>query len=961
MLSVPHKSKSLVPHLLVRLSVVFALVGSMMTFAIAPASASGNGNGYYNCNTGDWDSDPADPSDLMTSQGATPSGTYLIWDMQLWSGFSCTGDVEVSTEAVAIQAPAFNGNIQITSIFIPENTRVVQVDNDQFAALRAFAGTDLLTTIYYCGEWSLANTGIEGKTWITCPSAPTIKQTFNVGHTYIEFRPSTFVGGSSTMTYSVTAHPLGGVAFEPTLSNFYSGSDGADYFQYQIDGLLPDTAYTFSVSANNGYFDSSDSSRSVQVNTPPGDGWYLCEDGAYNPDQGGHQLSYRIVLGIVVENSNCEDAVTIRPGTFGIEEGFIDSSITSVSIPESVRFLYKAFQDSAQLSQVTFLGNSRLADIGQSSFEGTNLNTITIPSAVEEIGEYAFRDTTQLVQMNFASNSQLDYIDYGAFKNTRLSTITIPSMVNTIDRNAFLDTPYLSSIEVDAANETFRSVNGVLFRLDEDELYDLYKYPQAKLGSSYTIPENVQRIGARAFANTDLSFVNIPSTLNFIGYEAFKESEVTFPNLYRNWQTPMSATTNSPKTGETLWASAFERVLPRTLFKEDVAQDPEDPSDDYRTNTADYPTPEEYVYRITKEPNAPATSVDHQSNEGYESLTDAEQSQWYVDAGLGGENYEFSWNAFMCVSYPSNVLTVTKPTGLKYSYASREDGILLDGSLNVAHNFMFKEAATDWIDAEFGSWQTPRSAVGTKHNNNPYTQAFIGDSDGIYYSFVWGMVDVSASCGSGQTLEALRIVVDQNTPITTKNFVIPETLNLSHVGNVATDVPSAGITIGVTGGSGAPEYNAALWGLTTIADSNITPPPTQAPTQAPTTPPTTTPTSAPSINSSAAAVAKPASNLGKAIRFSTSSKVLTQAHKNALKKSFKASGKDATYVVTGNAGFLPGVTEAQVKKLARVRANIVRDYLVKLGVNRANITIKITTTNRGIVPKTKALARFMIQ
>jgi outer membrane protein OmpA-like peptidoglycan-associated protein len=147
----------------------------------------------------------------------------------------------------------------------------------------------------------------------------------------------------------------------------------------------------------------------------------------------------------------------------------------------------------------------------------------------------------------------------------------------------------------------------------------------------------------------------------------------------------------------------------------------------------------------------------------------------------------------------------------------------------------------------------------------------------------------------------------------------------------------------------------ARWKGLIVSRGTFTPPPTQAPT----TPPATTPTSVPSINSSAAAVTKSASNLDKSIRFSTSSKVLTQAHKNALKKSFKASGKDATYVVTGNAGFLPGVTEAQVKKLARVRANIVRDYLVKLGVNRANITIKITTTNRGIVPKTKTLARFL--
>jgi uncharacterized repeat protein (TIGR02543 family) len=117
--------------------------------------------------------------------------------------------------------------------------------------------------------------------------------------------------------------------------------------------------------------------------------------------------------------------------------------------------------------------------------------------------------------------------------------------------------------------------------------------------------------------------------------------------------------------------------------------------------------------------------------------------------------------------------------------------------------------------------------------------------------------------------------------------------------------------------------------------------------------------SSPSTNAPATVATKSTASLGKSIRFSTSSKVLTAAHKNALKKSVKASGKDATYIVTGTAGFLPGVTEAQVKKLANVRANTVKAYLVKLGVNKANITIKIKTTNQGIIPKTKTLARYL--
>ena len=936
MRNVPAQTKKVVPSLLVRLSVVFALMGSMISFTVKPASGSPmQSDGFYDCNSGIKVSEPVDDTDLMANQQNTPHGTYLIWELSLWSGYSCTGHVVVSAEAGNIQASAFSGNLAITSIRIPANTQIPALP-DAYASQRPFAGTDNLINLYYCGSQDLTNTGLETKTRITCPSAPTIIQAFNVGNTYINFRPSSSDGGSPTMTYTVTAYPLGGVAFEATVGTVYNFSDGlSDITQYEILGLSPETNYTFSISAYNGYFDSNDSSRSLQVKTAPDDGWYLCSDGAYNPDQANHLLSYRMDLGVVIESNNCEGAVVIRPGTLAIEGGFIESSITSVTIPESVQYLYRAFQDSAQLSQVNFASNSSLVEIGQSSFEGTNLNSITIPSSVEEIGEYAFRDTTQLAHINLADNSQLSFIDYGAFRDTGLSTITIPPMVNDIDRNAFIDTPNLSSIEVDAANDTFRSVDGVLFRLDEDELYELYKYPQAKLGSSYTIPENLQRISTRAFADTRLNFINIPSTVNFIGHEAFKDTEVTFPNLYRNWQTPLSAATSGLKAGDEVWASAFERELPRTLFKEDIAQDPDDPSDDYRTNTADYPTPEEYVYRITREPNEPDTSVDHQSHVNYEFLTSAEQSQWYEDAGLGGENYQFSWNAFMCVSYPDNALLVTKPTGLKYSYASREDAILSDGSLSTSHNFMFKDAATDWINHEYGSWQTLRSAVGTKHNNYGYNQAFLGDPDDIWHSYVWGVLDISASCGAGQTLQALQIVVDQNTPITSKNFEIPETLNLSNRGDVVSGIPSAGITIGVTGGGGPPEYNAALWGLTTIADSNATPPPTQDPTT-----PTTTTTQTPTTSAAISPVLTNKSMKLK-VSFSERSSKLSAKEKKKLRRVVANVGSKVTGGKVIGYVQLDGNTSND-RKLSTARARAVAKFLADNGIK-----VRLVTKGKG--------------
>jgi hypothetical protein len=123
---------------------------------------------------------------------------------------------------------------------------------------------------------------------------------------------------------------------------------------------------------------------------------------------------------------------------------------------------------------------------------------------------------------------------------------------------------------------------------------------------------------------------------------------------------------------------------------------------------------------------------------------------------------------------------------------------------------------------------------------------------------------------------------------------------------------------------------------------------------APASPTVSTPTV-----STPAAVTKTAKRTSNSIRFSTSTKFLTKTHMSKLKKSVKLSGVDATYVVTGTAGMLPGVTKAQVANLAKLRANVVKAYLVKLGVKKSNISIKTTITNVGIVPKTKTLAKYL--
>ena len=93
-------------------------------------------------------------------------------------------------------------------------------------------------------------------------------------------------------------------------------------------------------------------------------------------------------------------------------------------------------------------------------------------------------------------------------------------------------------------------------------------------------------------------------------------------------------------------------------------------------------------------------------------------------------------------------------------------------------------------------------------------------------------------------------------------------------------------------------------------------------------------------------------------RFAFGSPLLTKTQKAAIKEAVTTSGTDATFVVTAEAGKLPGVSDSEVQLLATKRGQVIKSYLVKLGVNKSSVTIKVKITRLGIVPKTKIVGSY---
>ena len=95
-----------------------------------------------------------------------------------------------------------------------------------------------------------------------------------------------------------------------------------------------------------------------------------------------------------------------------------------------------------------------------------------------------------------------------------------------------------------------------------------------------------------------------------------------------------------------------------------------------------------------------------------------------------------------------------------------------------------------------------------------------------------------------------------------------------------------------------------------------------------------------------------------AIAFSAGTSAVSSATKKNIKATVKEAGKSAKYTITGSAGQLPGVSDKAVKALAKKRANVLKAYLVKLGVPKSSITIKTKVVKQGKKPKASVLALY---
>ena len=215
---------------------------------------------------------------------------------------------------------------------------------------------------------------------------------------------------------------------------------------------------------------------------------------------------------------------------------------TEITIPANVTSIGNyAFYCVDNLCKVTFTGD-KVAQIGDSAFAGTSIQSIDLPKNLRTIGGQAF------------------------FQCKNLTEVEIPEKVTKIERKAFQECIGLTTVKINATNPQCDygifidcNINYVEFSENMEWIPDLlFAGADFQGGTEVVIPENVTAIGSsafygvnnlckvifagnkvtqigrEAFYGTSIETINLPEGLQEISYGTFCDctslQEITIPN-----------------------------------------------------------------------------------------------------------------------------------------------------------------------------------------------------------------------------------------------------------------------------------------------------------------------------------------------------------------------------------------------------------------------------------------------
>ncbi len=196
---------------------------------------------------------------------------------------------------------------------------------------------------------------------------------------------------------------------------------------------------------------------------------------------------------------------------------FFGKKLTTIALPVGIKTIgFAAFAGCYQLQQVTL--PATVTYIDDYAFAGSALTSIELPNTVVGMGKGVFARCEALQQATI--NAQ--YVgDFAFLGDTRLSNVTLGSQVQYILRGVFNGCTALHTLNIDPACR--------ISRIDEEAFIN------SGLESIDINSLGVGTIGDWAFAQTHLSFLNLPDGMTDLGVGSLAHNpqltSVLFPGM----------------------------------------------------------------------------------------------------------------------------------------------------------------------------------------------------------------------------------------------------------------------------------------------------------------------------------------------------------------------------------------------------------------------------------------------
>lgn len=188
----------------------------------------------------------------------------------------------------------------------------------------------------------------------------------------------------------------------------------------------------------------------------------------------------------------------------------------------------------------------QVESIGELAFdECMSLKSVVLPNSVEELGDMLFYDNEALESVTLPAGlkvipdncfyfctslqhvtmpEQLEEIGFEAFFNCqKLPSIDLPATLNKIGIWAFNRCYALTAFNVDADNQWFSDIDGVLFDKSQELLI---RFPLGKTTpESYEVPATVKEIAEVAFDECTLTAITMGDNVEKLGNSVFGSME----------------------------------------------------------------------------------------------------------------------------------------------------------------------------------------------------------------------------------------------------------------------------------------------------------------------------------------------------------------------------------------------------------------------------------------------------